>query len=236
MALSFDFSLTPQAVIEYLRSKGYKLTFDYDELIKEAHHKSFTVAKITKLDLLEDVHKSILEAMESGQGFKEWKKQITPVLKEKGWYGYVESINEGTGEVKEIHVGSRRLKHIFKTNMRSAYNVGRCRQQKALPQSVYWYYSAIMDQGTREKHAECHGKVLHRDDPWWRTNYPSNDHGCRCKVRAYSKRQLDKRGWAIEKYAPDNIAGKDWDYDICADTTKKLDAHLKKKEKESKLL
>jgi len=236
MAVSFDFNLTPKEVIKYLQSKGYKLTFDYDELIKEAHHKSFTVAKITRLDLLEDIHKSLLSAMQSGQGFKEWKDQITPVLQEKGWWGEVESVNAETGEVKDIYVGSRRLRNIFKTNTRVAYNVGRYRQQRTLQGAVYWRYSAVLDNKTRPIHSQRHGKILHRDDAWWSTNYPPNGWGCRCKVMAFTKRQIDKRKWPVESEAPDNIAEKDWDYDIGETASKELDGYLKKREKESKLL
>lgn len=236
MAVSFDFGLVPKAVIAYLRDKGYKLTFDYDELMKEAHHKAFTVAKITKLDLLEDVHNSLQEAMKNGKGYKEWKKQITPVLQEKGWYGEVESINPETGEVKDIYVGSRRLRNIFKTNMRVAYNVGRYRQQREMAVSVYWRYSSVMDQQTRPTHSERHGKILHRDNPWWRTNYPPNGWGCRCKVYAFSKRQIEKRKWDIEEETPTDIAEKDWDYDIGGTAAKELDAYLVKREKESTLL
>lgn len=236
MSILFDFGLAPKEVMEYLRSKGYKLTFNYDDIIKEAHHRAFTVAKITKLDLLEDIHSSLQEAMQSGKGFKEFKKNIIPVLKKKGWWGEVESIDEETGEVKNIYVGSRRLKNIFKTNARVAYNVGRYRQQKELPVSVYWRYSAILDQQTRPAHSQKHGTVLHKDDTWWNTNYPPNGWGCRCKVRAYSKRQVERRGWKIEEKTPKSIAEKDWDYDIGATASKELDKHLKKKEKESPLL
>lgn len=236
MGVSFDFGFTPKEVIEYLRNKGYKLTFNYDDIIKEAHHRAFTVAKVTKLNLLEDIHTSLLEAMQSGKGFKEFKKNIVPTLKEKGWWGEVESINQETGEVKNIYVGSRRLKNIFKTNMRVAYNVGRYRQQKELPLSVYWRYSAIMDGQTRPTHSQKHGIVLHKDDIWWSTNYPPNDWGCRCKVRAYSKRQIEKRGWDIQKNTPEDIAGKDWNYNIGDMASKELDTLLKQKEKESPLL
>lgn len=236
MPISFDFGLTPEEVMKYLRSKGFKLTFNYDDIIKEAHHRAFTVAKITKLDLLEDVHSSLLDAMQSGKGFNEFKKQIIPVLQEKGWWGEVESINPETGEVKEIYVGSKRLRNIFKTNTRVAYNIGRYAQQKELPISVYWRYSALMDGQTRPSHSQKNGIILHKDDPWWSTNYPPNDWGCRCKVRAYSARQVEKRGWSIEKDTPQKIAGKDWDYDIGGSAHKELDAYLKKKEKESPLL
>ena len=234
--ISFDFGLTPEAVLEYLRGKGYTLTFDYDELIKEAHHKAFTVAKVTKLDLLEDIHASLLDAMQNGTGFREWKEKITPVLKEKGWHGEVDSINEETGEVKTIYVGSRRLRNIFKTNTRVAYNVGRYRQQRSLKSAVYWCYSAVMDAVTRPSHSERHNTVLHRDDPWWKINYPPNGWGCRCKVRAYTLAQVLKRGWKVLTDMPSNIAEKDWDYDIGGTAVDKLDAYLEKREKESKLL
>ena len=84
---SFDFSLQPKDSIDYLKNKGYKLTFDYDEMLHDAHNKAFTVAKVTRLDLLNDIHGSIVQAMQKGETFENWKKNITPTLKERGWIG-----------------------------------------------------------------------------------------------------------------------------------------------------
>ncbi|MDD3506345.1 MAG: phage head morphogenesis protein, partial [Sulfurimonas sp.] len=57
--VKFDFNLVPKDALAYLRNKGYKLRFDYGELQKEAHHKDFTVAKVTRLALLHDIFKSL---------------------------------------------------------------------------------------------------------------------------------------------------------------------------------
>ncbi|MGK3503292.1 hypothetical protein ACSLO3_27735, partial [Escherichia coli] len=40
--------------INYLKSKGYQITWDWEEMWQEAHARAFTVAKVTRLDILED--------------------------------------------------------------------------------------------------------------------------------------------------------------------------------------
>ena len=122
------FQKSPTELIQYIKDKKPELHYNYDELMHEAHHRTFTVAKITRLDLLKDIQDSLANAMDKGIGFEEWKKNIVPTLKEKGWYGKVESISPA-GEIKDIYVGSRRLKTIFDTNMRVAYNRGRYQSQ-----------------------------------------------------------------------------------------------------------
>ena len=211
---SFDFSLKPSEAIEYLKNKGYKLTFDYDEMMHEAHHKAFTVAKVTRLDLLHDIYSSIDKALGSGQTFASWKKELEPTLVKKGWIGKKEIVNPKTGEVKTITVDGHRLKNIFKTNIRVARSVGRYKQQRTGKLTEYWRYIGGLSENPRDGHLAKNGMVLHRDDPWWSTNYPPNGWGCKCRVRAYSKKQLDKRGWSVAKSGGDNIAQKEWAYDI----------------------
>lgn len=209
------FQKSPTELVQYLKDKKPELHYDYDELMHEAHHKAFTVAKVTRLDLLKDIQDSLKNAMDKGIGFEEWKKNIIPTLKEKGWWGKVESISP-TGEIKDIYVGSRRLKTIFDTNMRVAYNRGRyIGQMESLGE--YFYYSAVMDSATRPAHGKLHGTILPKTDPFWDINYPPNDWNCRCKVRVYTKKQLETRGLTPSKITPPNIAHKDWDYNVGKD-------------------
>ncbi len=214
--VSFDFALKPKAAIDYLNNKGYQLSFNYDELAPIAHHNSFTVAKVTRLDLLHDIFNSIDDAAKNGKGFEQWQDELKPTLKRKGWWGKQEITDPKTGEVKEVYIGSRRLRTIYQTNMRVAYNVQRNQSQRQLTTSVYWRYRSMMLPTTRAEHAQIHGTVLHRDDPFWSTNYPPNGWGCQCKVQAYSQKQLDKRGIKVSEHAPESIADKDWRYDIGA--------------------
>ena len=229
-----SFNQKPEVALKYLRKKHPELHFDYDELMHEAHHKAFTVAKVTKLDLLTDIQDSLVKARDRGQTFAAWKKELTPTLKKKGWYGKTEVTNPKTGEVKEIYVGSKRLRNIFYTNTRVAYNVGRWEHQAQLDDAPYLRYVSILDNRTRPTHSKVHGIVRHRDDPFWETHYPPNGWNCRCRVQAYSMDSLKRRGWEKGLKAPlQNIAHKDWAYDVrkgsryfdiqgmtlCADTT-----------------
>jgi len=212
--VNFNFNLAPKDAIKYLQNKGFKLSFDYDELQKEAHLRAFTVAKVTRLDLLNDIFTNIDTALKDGRSFQDFKKELVPTLQKKGWWGEQDIVNPKTGEVKTINIGSRRLRNIYKTNMRVAYQVGRYKQKKALPLSVYWRYKSALLENTREEHAKMHGILLHKDDPWWNTNYPPNGWGCHCKVTAHSLKDIEKRGWSIEDKKLPNIASKDWEYNV----------------------
>lgn len=214
--IGFDFNLPPKEAIQYLEGKGLQLSFNYDEIMHESHHTSFTAAKVTRLDLLSDIHDSIVKAQRDGIPFEQWKKDLAPTLKKYGWWGQTSVADPKTGEPKDIYVGSRRLRTIFDTNMRVSYSVGRHKQMMALQDSVYWRYVAILDSRTRPGHAAKNGIILHRDDPWWRINYPPNAWNCRCKVRAYSMNDLKAKGWNVSEAAHENIASPDWAYDVGA--------------------
>lgn len=211
--VKFDFNLSPDAAINYLKAKGFKLSFDYNELKKEAHNRAFTIAKVTRLDLLNDIHEELIKSMEQGVGFKEFKKNIQPTLEKKGWWGEKEIVNPRTGEVKSVYIGSRRLKNIYDTNIRMAYNVAREEQMDALPLSVYRRYVSALVETTRASHAQRHGTIKHKDDPWWITNSPLNGWGCKCKKTAYSKREIERKGWKINEEELSDIASKDFAYD-----------------------
>ncbi len=211
--VSFDFNLPPEENIKALKAKKPKLSFDYDEIMHEAHLKAFTIAKVTKLDLLSDIQDSLLKAQSEGKSFEVWKKEIKPTLAKKGWLGKVEVINDKTGESKTINVNNTRLKKIYNTNMRSANAQGRAKAQYALVGEIYLRYIALQDGLTRPSHLKMQGITLHRDDPFWKTNYPPNGWNCRCVVRAYSKSECERQGFSISQTPPLPIASKDWSYD-----------------------
>ena len=216
MDVNFDFTLAPKDAMQYLDGKGYQLSYNYDELVGEIQHKVFTVAKVTRLDLLQDIHSSLVAAQKGGVRFDDWMKDLKPKLQEKGWWGEKEIIDVRTGEVRTVRIGSRRLKHIFKTNMRVAHSVQRYKKMRALTNAVYWRYISALKPTTRDDHGRLHGTILHRDDTFWQSHYPPNDHGCLCKVRAYSEKEITARGMTIDKQAPKAIAHPDWAHDVGA--------------------
>lgn len=209
--IGYDFTKSPDELVEYLRAKRLEITFNYEEMLHEAHQKSFTVAKITKLDLLSDIHLSLQEALEQGKPFSQWQDELKPTLQKKGWWGEVEAIDPRTGEVKDIFVGSRRLRTIYDTNMRTAYAKGRYEAQID-SDGEYFYYSAVMDNLTRPDHAKHHGTILPKTHKFWDTSYPPNGWRCRCKVRVYTQEELEAKGLKPSTFTPPPVADKDWAY------------------------
>ena len=211
--MKFDFYAEPAKVVEYLRQKRPEVHFDYDEIMHGAHHRAFTVAKITKLDLLSDVQESLAYAAENGLGFEEWKKSLLPTLAKKGWIGNVDAKDPKTGEIKQIYVGSRRLKNIYNTNMRVAYAVG-AYEEAMSSDAQFLRYTAVLDSKTRASHRALHGVILPKDHPFWDTHYPPNAWNCRCKARAYTKQELKSRGWSITENIPSVEPHPDWAYNV----------------------
>ncbi|MGP1450858.1 MAG: phage head morphogenesis protein, partial [Wolinella sp.] len=210
--MMFSFSLPPLENMAYLLAKKPELHFNYDEIMHEAHHRAFTVAKITRLDLLGDIQTSLLLAQKEGKSFEHWKKELKPKLQKKGWWGERDITNPKSGEVRRVNINSRRLQTIYDTNMRVSYAQGRARAQYALEGEIYLRYVAILDSRTRESHRRLHGTILPREHDFWKKNYPPNGWRCRCRVDAYTKDECKKRGWHIAENAQ-HIAEADWSYD-----------------------
>lgn len=216
--VKIDFQKTPDEIVNYLKNKGLKSTFSYKELQKEAHDKAFTVAKVMRTDLLSDIHESLLDSLKTGKNFEAWKKSIIPTLEKKGWWGTQEITNPKTGEIKKVIINSNRLKTIYDTNMRVAYQKQRYEEMMKLPSSTYWMYRSALLENTRDSHRKLHGSVFHRDHEFWQENYPPNDWNCKCTVTAHSKKDIDKRGLTPIEGKIESIAGKDWAYNVGKNT------------------
>ena len=233
---ALSFFAKPENVVKFLQARKPEIRFDYDEIMHEAHSSVFTVAKITKIDLLSDIQKSLSEAYKDGRRFDEWQKDIKPLLAKKGWLGDVSVTNPNTGETKRIYVGSRRLRRIFNTNMR--VSVAKARYESQMnSHAQYFRYVAILDSRVRPNHKKLHGLILPKTDKFWDKNYPPNDWGCRCKVQALTEDEVKSEGWQVSKSAPLNIAGKDWAYNVgkANNKDKILKEKIKKIDKDSAL-
>lgn len=192
--LAAIFGMTPEAAVAFLRDKKLFATWDYREIFGAAHRRTFTVAKVMKLDLLTEIHASLVQAQRDGKGFDEWRRQLRPTLARHGWLGTTEVFNPRTGEFKTIKVNARRLHTIYETNIRSAYAHGRYLHQMASPTLDMWMYVSALLPTTRPQHAAMHGRVYPRSHPFWDAHYPPNGYNCHCHVRAYSSAQLARRG------------------------------------------
>lgn len=213
--LSGIFNRTPEEIVELFRSKGNQISWNWRDTWQEAHSRSFTVAKAVNMNVLEAIRQEVDNALANGTTFRDFQRNLEPVLKKHGWWGRKEIIDKETGEVTEVQLGSpHRLKTIYRTNLNTAHAAGRFRAQQEISDiRPWWVYRAVMDASTRASHAALHNTVLRHDDPWWDSNYPPNDWGCRCIVDSLSDKQVEDRGYIKSdgSYLP-STAEEGWNY------------------------
>ncbi|HHE6433044.1 TPA: phage head morphogenesis protein, partial [Escherichia coli] len=124
--LAYCMTLPPKRAVSYLKSKGYQITWDWEEMWQEAHARAFTVAKVTRLDILEDIRGALQQAVDEGKTDRWFRQELEPALKRKGWWGPRDTTDPVTGEPVTIQQGSPwRLDTIFRTNMSVLYSAGR---------------------------------------------------------------------------------------------------------------
>ncbi|WP_149938158.1 phage head morphogenesis protein [Acinetobacter baumannii] len=186
------FELPPSDAISYLEKKGFKIGWDWHETLDNAHSRAFTVAKVARMDLLQDIRQSLISAMQQGQTLEQWKASITPVLQDKGWWGKKTVINP-EGREQEVQLGSpRRLRTSYDTNMQSAFAAGRYKAMLASAEArPYWEWRHITISNPRKQHVALNGRLFRFDDPFWNVAYPPSEWGCKCRVIARSAREVE---------------------------------------------
>lgn len=198
------FSQPPAESIAYLESKGLRVTFNWAEMLDEAHARAFTVAKAMRLDVLQDIRSGVLDALTQGKTLRQFEQELTPLLQAKGWWGK-QIVVDGQGQARQVQLGSpHRLKTIYQTNLQSAYMAGRMKSQQEADAFPYLMYVAVMDGRTRPSHAALNGKVWRKDDPVWSSIYPPNGFNCRCRTRALTTGQMTREGLSVAD-APDVV-------------------------------
>lgn len=197
--LGYAFTLAPAKAVEYFRSKGHRISWNWYDTYQEANAKAFTVAKVARLDVLQDIRGAVDGAIANGTTFAQFKKDLEPTLRNKGWWGK-QIVVDSQGVAEQVQLGSvRRLKTIYGTNLQTAYMGGRWKGMvENASERPYWQYIAIDDGATRAKHRAMHKRVFRWDDPIWQSIYPPNDWGCRCRVRALTAKQVEAMGLAVE--------------------------------------
>lgn len=199
------FNLPPERAIAFLNAKGLHTSGGWQEVWQEAHARTFTVANCAKLDVLQDIHHALNDALKNGKTLSQFQDQLKPLLQQKGWWG--KAIDPKTGEItatypnstKPIQYGSpRRLQVIFDTNVRNAYMAGKYNAfSRNTLTHPYWMYTAILDNRTRPAHRSLHGQIFKHDDPIWQSIWPPNGFRCRCTVINLMQSDMDAQGYAL---------------------------------------
>lgn len=197
--------LIPRKVLEYIRNKKLRPAFSYKDVWNEEHATAFTVAKAMQLDVLSDIKGAVEKAIENGTTFEQFKKELKPTLMQKGWWGKKKMTDPLTGETIAAQLGSdRRLKTIYSTNLRSAYQKGQYDRTMESDLHPYLMYRIGPSLRHREQHVRWNNLIRPKDDPIWNYIFPPNGYGCKCYTVAVTearKQKYERNG--VPAYNPD---------------------------------
>ena len=181
----------PADVLAYWRAKGLRVGFDYRDVWEEEHDLAFSAAKLMRRDVLAAMKDELERAIRDGVPFDQWRKEIEPRMKSLGWWDVHEVRDPQTGAVARVNPPAR-LATIYATNMRTARAVGQYdRIQRNKRTRPYLLYQVGPSERHREQHLAWHGLLLPVDDPFWDTHFCPNGWGCKCSLRAVSRREAD---------------------------------------------
>ena len=197
--------LIPRRALDYIKKKSLRPAFSYKDVWNEEHAAAFTVAKAMQIDVLSDLKNAVEKAIEGGTTFEQFKQELKPTLMRKGWWGRKEMTDPLTGRTVDAQLGSdRRLRTIYQTNLRSAYQKGqydRTMESDAHPYLMYRIGASVRH---REQHLKWNNLILPKDDPLWNSIFPPNGYGCKCYTVAVTqarKERYERDG--VPAYNPD---------------------------------
>jgi SPP1 gp7 family putative phage head morphogenesis protein len=212
-AAGWDASVAPTEAVAFFRRKaGLKQSFRWAEMWQQEHAKAFTVAGVMQMDVLQAIREVVDAALDEGLTLQEFKRRVRAKLVASGFADYLTGTTvtkPETGEEREVRLGSRRLRTIFDTNLRTSYAAGHWEHfTETTGSRPYLRYVAILDARTRPLHRAWHNTVLPVDHPWWDTHAPPNGWNCRCTLQSLSKRDLNRLGLAVSPSPP--IVTRSW--------------------------
>ena len=184
--------------ISYFENKVPMGSGRYTDIWHQQHSHVFTFARSAGFDFVADVQNALTQALQEGTDFRVFKKQVLPMLEKKGWFKHVGA--------KTDKAKSRRLKVIYRTNMRTTYAAAQWQQgidtEMATGEPIFVEYIARMDGKTRPEHRQWDGIILPMNDGFWDYHLPPNGWGCRCTSVQHTKTGLDAEGLTPTNSSP----------------------------------
>jgi SPP1 gp7 family putative phage head morphogenesis protein len=189
--LYYACSLPPAKAIAYFKSKGFAIGWNWQDVWQEAHAQAFTVAKVARMDILQDIRDAVNSAIDKGDSFATFRKSLEPILKDKGWWGK-QWVMDDKGQAQKVQLGSvRRLRTIYDTNTQTAYQAGRWKSQMDnIQDRPYGEFVVVLDKRTSNVCRALSGLTYPLTDPIWDTHYPPIHWGCRTRVRTRAQEDV----------------------------------------------
>lgn len=173
----------PEAAIRWLGSQGLRPSEHWTDVWGEEHGLAFTVARMSRLDMLGDVQGALVRALRDGTPMRQFVAEMEPRLARMGW---APPAGRG-GDVPT------RLARIYETNVRTARAAGQWdRIQRAKDAQPYLLYMLGGSLEHREQHLAWEGTLLPVDHQFWTWAMPPGGFGCKCHVRQMSEDEADR--------------------------------------------
>lgn len=184
-SVTAGFDLPFEEQIAFFREKLNLPTERWDDIWQAAHDRAFVVAGAMKADLLDDLRQAVDKAIATGTTLETFRKDFRGIVAKHGWQGWT---GEGTPGGF-----AWRTRVIYETNLRSSYAAGRWAQlndpalKKLMPYWRYIHNDRAIDPRPHHKRWGDMRLTLPAAHPFWKTHFPPNGWGCRCRVVAVAK-------------------------------------------------
>lgn len=170
--LEHNWDLKPETMLKLLKDKGLEVEYWWYNQLPVIERHNFTVAKCIWADALQIFRNSIIEALQEGKPFEEWKKDVKNLLNKKGY--------SKNAEGKNWHYQT-----IFRTNIQGNFMQQRWNEMEKLKKDFpYRKYVAVTDDRTTDMCNSLNGKIFKSDDIFWQYFTPPNHYNCRSRVES----------------------------------------------------
>jgi hypothetical protein len=176
------FRLPFQEQIAFHRRKLNLPSKRWDDIWQSAHDRAFIVAGASSADLLDDLRQAVDGYFARGDTLENFRRNFERIVAARGWTGWT---GEGTRAGR-----AWRTRTIYTTNISASYAAGRWQQltdPQLLAERPYWRYvhnDSVLHPRPLHQAWGSSGLTLRHDHPFWRTHFPPNGWGCKCRVRA----------------------------------------------------
>lgn len=165
---------------EIVLQKGIMNKRRFQELTDQAKRQAFTIAGVEQERIMAQVQAAIAAAIQPGVTIKEIEQAARDAFRTYGvtWQ-------------TPFHAET-----VFRTNIQSALHDARwemLHDPQINAQVAFLEYEAMEDSRVRASHRMMDGVIRPIDDPVWQTWWPPNGYNCRCRVRAISQDEAQRR-------------------------------------------
>ena len=165
--LKLAMKMPPKEAVEYFKSKGIEISFDWQEAAEKIEKHAFTVSGVLKMDILKDFKDLVTDAIEQGKSRAQFRKDLDELLAKRGWVGKKDA-KPGT---KEKLQSPWRMNLIYHNNTRDALHNAKWDQMQSTEDVIPYVKSVARMNGLHPDSTEqckaLHNKIFSKSDKYY---------------------------------------------------------------------